>query len=184
VDTVLLVCGEKTADIFREMLIPHFFARCVHVVSASKARRIVTQQPYGLIVVCAPLPDEAAGQLADALARISGADVVLLGELPGEGAALCDGVVVLEKPVNRMLFTHTLLVLETARKKWQRLAEENRKLSLKLEEARLVGRAKCALVAYRQMTEEQAHHYIEKQAMDGRLPRREVAKDILSMFEG
>ena len=45
-------------------------------------------------------------------------------------------------------------------------------------------RAKWLLIERRGMTEAEAHRYIEKEAMDTRLPKREVARDILRTFEG
>lgn len=59
------------------------------------------------------------------------------------------------------------------------LQRENVRLNEKLEELRLVSRAKGALMRVLGMTEPQAHHYIEKQAMDLRATRREVARRIL-----
>ena len=46
-----------------------------------------------------------------------------------------------------------------------RVEKENTKLKKKLEELRLVDRAKCMLIAYEGMSETQAHRHIEKQAM-------------------
>jgi len=51
------------------------------------------------------------------------------------------------------------------------------------EEARLVYRAKEVLIEYLKMTESQAHRYIEKQAMDMRITRREVAESIIKTYE-
>ena len=48
---------------------------------------------------------------------------------------------------------------------------------------RLVDRAKCTLVQYLGFTEAQAHRYLEKQAMDMRMTRREVAEEILRTYE-
>ena len=42
------------------------------------------------------------------------------------------------------------------------LRQENIKLQKKIEEIRLVDRAKCALIQYLGLTESQAHKYIEK----------------------
>lgn len=50
-------------------------------------------------------------------------------------------------------------------------------------EARLIERAKEVLMEYLKMTEAQAHRYIEKQAMDMRITRREVAESILKTYE-
>ena len=53
-----------------------------------------------------------------------------------------------------------------------------------MEEIRLVDRAKCALIQYLSLTEPMAHRYIEKEAMDRRVSRREVAEGILRTYEG
>ena len=57
------------------------------------------------------------------------------------------------------------------------------KLQTKIEEIRLVNRAKCCLIQYLKFSEPQAHRYIEKQAMDTRQTRKEVAQRILSTYE-
>jgi response regulator NasT len=180
-DTALVVGGKATADALGKILAPRYCAGVVHAPSASRARQMASLQEWGLVVVSAPLPDEPAATLARDLARRCGAGVLLLEEAPSQDDGQ-DGVIALQKPVNRILFEHTLRILALTQSHLAALREENRKLTLKLEETRLVGRAKCALVAYRQMTEEEAHRYIEKQAMDSRQPRRQVARDILQVF--
>ena len=57
------------------------------------------------------------------------------------------------------------------------------RLQDKIEEIRLVSRAKCVLIEVLGMTEPQAHRYLEKQAMDLRCTRREVAQGVLSTYE-
>ena len=64
----------------------------------------------------------------------------------------------------------------------QALEEENRKLRQKLAEQTAVARAKCLLIEFAHMTEEQAHKYIEKQAMDSRLPKAEIASEIVRTY--
>jgi len=63
------------------------------------------------------------------------------------------------------------------------LKNENIKLQKKIEDIRLIDRAKCVLIQYLNMTEPQAHRYIEKQAMDMRITRAEVAQGILKTYE-
>lgn len=63
------------------------------------------------------------------------------------------------------------------------LEEETQKLRKKLDEIRLIDRAKCVLIEYEHLTERQAHRYLEKQAMDGRLSRRDVAVSLLREYE-
>ena len=52
----------------------------------------------------------------------------------------------------------------------------------KIQEIRLVTRAKWTLIQCLGMSEEEAHRYIEKQAMDNRISRREVAKRGLTTY--
>lgn len=63
------------------------------------------------------------------------------------------------------------------------LRRENEGLRLKVREAQAVGRAKCLLVERRNMTEQSAHRFIEKTAMDNRLTRYAVARDIITGYE-
>ena len=60
---------------------------------------------------------------------------------------------------------------------------ENTRLQKQIDDIRLVDRAKCVLIQYSDFTEQQAHRYIEKKAMDQRVSRREVAEDILRIYE-
>ena len=55
-------------------------------------------------------------------------------------------------------------------------------LEEKMQEIRLVNHAKWVLIEQLKMTEEQAHKYIEKQAMDRCITRRAVAENILSTY--
>ena len=61
--------------------------------------------------------------------------------------------------------------------------KENAKLQVKIDEIKLINRAKCVLMQYLKLTEPQAHRYIEKQAMDTRKTRKEVAQSILLRYE-
>ena len=79
-----------------------------------------------------------------------------------------------------------LTAVDFAVKSGERLSairSENRKLKDTISDLKLVDRAKCALIQYLNMTEADAHRYIEKQAMDKRLPRREIALRILNTYE-
>ena len=64
-----------------------------------------------------------------------------------------------------------------------RLEDENKKLQQKISEVRIVDRAKCILIQHLEMTERQAHHYIEKQSMDLRQSRIVTAQNILKTYD-
>lgn len=63
------------------------------------------------------------------------------------------------------------------------MRRENSQLKQKIEDIRIVDRAKCILISYLNMSEQEAHRYIEKQAMDLRTTRRAVAESLLRTYE-
>ena len=56
------------------------------------------------------------------------------------------------------------------------LAEE------KMQEIRIVNRAKWILITELKMTETDAHRYIEKQAMDRCVSKKEIAEEIIKTY--
>ena len=61
----------------------------------------------------------------------------------------------------------------------QMVNETRAAIEEKMEEIRIINRAKCLLIETRGMTEAEAHHYIEKEAMNSRRTREQVAEKIL-----
>ena len=52
-----------------------------------------------------------------------------------------------------------------------------------MEDIRFVNMAKCFLIEKLKMTEQEAHRYIEKQAMDRCVTKRVIAENILSTYK-
>jgi len=66
----------------------------------------------------------------------------------------------------------------------QEVQKENLKLKQKIEDIRIIDRAKCILISRLNLSEEEVHRAIEKQAMDMRTSKRAIAEDILKTHEG
>jgi response regulator NasT len=64
----------------------------------------------------------------------------------------------------------------------EELQAENRKLLRKLDELRIVSRAKCLLVAHKGMSEDEAHSYIERLAMDRRETKLAIAESVVKNY--
>lgn len=154
--------------------------------SGGDARRALLDAEYDLVLINTPLRDEFGHELA-AQAAQRGAGVLMLvrAGLEEEVATRVEdwGVLVLPRPLNRTAFYKSVKLLQAARRRVWHLLEENRRLREKMEELRVVARAKCVLIERLGLTEEQAHHCIEKQAMDRRATRRSVAEEILETCE-
>ena len=94
-----------------------------------------------------------------------------------------DGVIALADSTAPPQLLQLLQITLQSRRRFLGLRTENAALHNKLSELRLVNRAKCVLIQYLGIGEAQAHRYIEKQAMDRRMSRIEIAREILKTYE-
>lgn len=157
------------------------------VASGEEARRLLSVSEAALILINAPVVSELGHQLAVHAAQTTAAAVVLIvkAEQADEIEAQVEeeGVLVLSKPFPRASFFQTIRLALAARRRVLGLKNENLLLQKKMEEIRLVDRAKCVLIQYQGLTEPQAHRYIEKRAMDSRQTRGEVARQVIDSYE-
>ena len=155
--------------------------------SGSEARQWLIDNECDLLVINAPLRDEFGHELALMASESTTAGVVLLvkSELFDEIADKVEdaGVFMVEKPLNCTLYFQALRLASASTHRIRGLQSENEILKKKIEEIKLVDRAKRVLMQYLSMNEPQAHRYIEKQAMDMRMSRMEIAQSILRTYE-
>ncbi len=182
---LIVSAGEKGQAVLRDMLSASRFDRVTTVSNGSDARRALISQGYELVVINTPLTDEFGHELA-AHASAGGAGVIMLCKAEHAeqlGAALeREGVFVMSKPLVRPLFMQALHLVEMTQARMYELIVERDKLRRQLEDLRAVSRAKCLLIERLGWTEEKAHRHIEKQAMDLRISKREVAEEILKTY--
>ena len=93
------------------------------------------------------------------------------------------GVLLLSKPFSNTLFLQAIHLAAASNHRLQLLRQENARMQEKIAQVRLVSHAKCCLVEREQMSEDAAHRYIEKHAMDTRRSRAEIAQEILDSYE-
>lgn len=185
--SVLVVSpSDRITALFGELLPKGEFSRFVTVSSCGEAKRTMLNDDFDIVVVNAPLPDEFGTDFATDLVAESSAAVLLI--VPNEqypeisSRAESFGVMTVSKPLNKStLYTAMKLVYATA-VRLRIMDQKTKNLTAKMGEMRVVNRAKWALIESLGMTEEQAHHYIEKQAMDQRLPKGDVAVSILNTY--
>jgi response regulator NasT len=72
------------------------------------------------------------------------------------------GVMTLSKPATVQMVSQTLRGLCATRERMRRIEEKHKTVEEKIEELRLVNRAKWLLIECLNMTETDAHRYIEK----------------------
>ncbi|HEY8389816.1 MAG TPA: ANTAR domain-containing protein [Clostridia bacterium] len=154
--------------------------------SGAAARVMVLERDFDLCIINAPLKDELGSMLAQDIALNGTCQVILIvkAEIFEETAAKVEeaGVFCLSKPINQQMLWSVLRLAVAAYNKSLRMQRQNTELKSKLDDLKQVSRAKCLLIEKLNMSEQQAHRYIEKQAMDMRMTKIQVAKDIISKF--
>lgn len=182
--SVLLVSSmEKWNSVLMELLPASLYYPVKVVKTAGHARRCLLEQAYDMVIVNTPLPDDFGLQLAMDASRNSHAGVLMLvkGELfeEIEDKAVVCGVISLSKPTSRQMLEQHLRILRAIRERMRVSQRQQMTLEETIQEIRLINRAKWLLIRCRGMTEEEAHRYIEKQAMDQRISKGAVAKKLL-----
>lgn len=155
--------------------------------NAAEARRILLEQDFDMIVIDTPLKDEFGHMLSIYAAR-NPLTSVILAVKNDRVDEMCEkvqayGVMVLTKPIDDRIFTQTLNLMKAARYRMAVLKKENDDLQSKIEEIKLVDKAKCILIERFQYTEQAAHRAIEKKAMDRRMSRKDIARMIVKNSE-
>lgn len=159
------------------VLTPSSEAECLGVLARGGADfAVVVQREDGRGVKFA-LKCAAASEATVVFVPVRTLPKMLLDKLTAGGVCVLDAQA--DDGACEMFFGQ-LVSIRTA---YGALVRENAGLRRKVLEAQAVGRAKCLLVERRKMTEQAAHRFIEKTAMDNRLTRYAVAKDIIKGYE-
>lgn len=187
-ENVLIVsCSEKSMTFFSEVLSSNSIYQITAAKSCNEARRILLERDYDLVIINAPLRDESGENFARDIASKGTTQVILIVKSEFHEAvssvAEGDGVLTIAKPINKTVFWSALSLAKSARNRIRRMQDENAKLKQKIEDIRIVDRAKCILISLMKMSEKEAHRYIEKQAMDLRTSKRSVSEGILKTYE-
>ena len=186
--SVLIVSGnERAAASVGQLLCEENLTIADTAPDAAQALRKFRETGYDIVIINAPLPDSTGELLARTMLEESSAQVMLIVRSKMEAAIEKSlgsaGAFVVAKPLNRTVFVKGLHFMQAALARTGKVQSENAKLQRKLDEGRIIDRAKGILIKYLSMTEPQAHRYLEKQAMDLRLTKLEVAKNLLSTYD-
>lgn len=187
-NSVLVVSSsDKGIELLSQLLNANTVCSTATASSSGEARRMLNNFEYDLVVINAPLKDEFGDNLAVTVTEISASGVIIVvkSEIADDISAKVEdsGVLVVSKPIIKQVFFQSMKLALASKKRILGLKNENIHLQNKIEEIRLVTRAKCVLIQYLNMTESQAHRYIEKQAMDMRTTKDQIAKNILKTYE-
>ena len=92
------------------------------------------------------------------------------------------GVYVLPKPTAKPIVSQAIDWMIATRERLKKFEKKTMSTEEKMQEIRIVNRAKWVLIDGLKMTEADAHRYFEKQAMDRCISKREIAEEIIKTY--
>ena len=184
------VLTDSSTDSFNtsiSSLLPKSKYSTVHFVSSvSAAKRVIAERSYDFVIINSPLPDDTGTRFAIDVCNTGNTVVLLLvrAELHEDvyDKVAEHGVFTLSKPTSKPTILTALNWLTSAREMLNKTQKKTLSIEEKMEEIRIINRAKWLLISNLKMTEQDAHRHIEKQAMDRCIPKRKVAEEIINSY--
>ncbi|MCI5727525.1 MAG: ANTAR domain-containing protein [Clostridium sp.] len=185
---VLIVCSsEKGIKVYSDNIRSIGYTNIETVSNGQIARRKLIEDEFDLIVIDTPLKDEYGTDLAIKMTAKGSVGVILVVksvEADMISAKVEEyGVFVIPKPFTKPIFYQGVKFVATSLRRFNKLNDEKSKLLKKVEDIKRIDRAKCLLIENSNFTENSAHKYIEKEAMDNRVSKREIADKIINYYE-
>ena len=155
---LIVSSSQKAADYLQDILSRLRFSPVAYAVSIAEAKRRQLENQFDLVIINAPLPDDFGLEFAEALLTFP-------------------------RPGTRQSITSAIRLAAATHNRLSAFEKRAVKLESKMKEIRLVNRAKWLLIDRYNMSEEEAHKYIEKTAMDNCATRGEIAENIIRTYE-
>lgn len=190
-DRVYSVLVISSNERFNEQL-PELLDRVVYfpvdvAKSVAAAERLLVERSYDLVLINTPLPDDFGARFAIDVSVNTNTVALLFVKSDiyiGVYDKVADyGVFTIRKPLNSQMALQSLDFLKAARERLRCMEKKSLSLQEKMEEIKIVNQAKLLLISCLSMAEDEAHRYIEKQAMDRCVTRREIAENIIKTYK-
>ncbi len=157
------------------------------VTSAAAARESLSRGDFDILIIASPLPDEFGVRFAREVRARHTCEILVL--CPADryedtfARLMEEGILVVSRPLSAPVLTFALRTLFTMRERIRAATERTTSLEEKMAEIRKVNHAKWLLIDRLKMTEGDAQHYIERQAMNLRISKGRLADDIIRQYE-
>ena len=176
---------------FNEAILPllpeNEFGPIKEVKTTGEARRILADRSFDILPVNIPLTDQFGTRFALDAAESSTCGVLMCvkADVYEEvtDKVIDYGIFTLSKPTSSGVIHQILKNMYAMQERLKRMQKKNATLEERMEEIRIVNHAKWVLIQHMKMSESEAHRMIEKQAMDMRITKREVAEGIIKTYQ-
>ncbi|MGN0196877.1 MAG: ANTAR domain-containing response regulator [Candidatus Gastranaerophilaceae bacterium] len=183
---VLVVSGaDNTFAYFKKILPYESFDPILKANNSSEAKRFLLTNTVDILIIDAPLTDEFGIDLAQEYSQTSLGILIMVNSSLYEQVAYRVedlGIYTIIKPNSTENMYSAVKLLSAMHKKLAKMETKTKKLQEKMQDIKIINQAKIILIQKLNMSEESAHYYIEKQAMDIRLPKSKVAENIIRTY--
>ncbi|QFJ55346.1 ANTAR domain-containing response regulator [Pseudobutyrivibrio xylanivorans] len=187
-ERALIVCdNDKGTAFYKSFLKENGFIDMMTVESMPTAKRTILDYDFDICLINLPICGSNSTEHVIDIAEKNVCQIILLvkadyfEEITDQVADY--GIITVSKPINKQLFWQALKAAMAAQRRIGMAHKESVKLEKKLEELKTVSRAKLLLIVNDGMTEEEAHKYLERNAMDLRISRYQMALGVIEKYE-
>lgn len=181
--SVLLVSRDsKIVSQISAFLVPPLF-ELTTTSDFNEARRLATERSFNIIIA-----DSGDGYDTDFAINIADSYSTILLLVPNEHFDEISyrvegyGILTITKPFEPFYLYNMMKIAIAVQYKVQVLSSQTTKLKVKMEEIKQVNRAKMLLMQNMKMTEQEAHRYIEKEAMDRGMKKTAISEEIIKTY--
>lgn len=185
--SVLIVSENKNLNTTLNTLLDDKIYSTKHFAKGlNEARTMLSKKHYDFVIINAP--SELTPALRFTLSIFNEKEsIILLLVKANDYKAIYErtaehGIFLLAKPLSKQTLFTALSCMISARERIRSLEQEVHSAEEKAKELVLTNRAKWLLITKLSMSEEQAHRYIEKQAMDRCVSRKNISQEIITNY--
>ena len=149
----------------------------------NEARRLATERSFYIIIA-----DSGDGYDTDFAINLADSYSTILLLVPNEHFDEISyrvegyGILTITKPFEPFYLYNMMKIAIAVQYKVQVLSSQTTKLKVKMEEIKQVNRAKMLLMQNMNMSEQEAHRYIEKEAMDRGMKKTAISEEIINTY--
>lgn len=183
-NVIVISSNSSAAETLSAFLRESFHCQVTIAESARNAREIISRcRSFELALINSPLEDEAGIELAEYISEITAASCVVFvkSEHYEKISPRADrgDIILISKPFSKQSLYQVIKAISIAIRRSYVLYEENVKLERRIDEIKLIDTAKFRLMQYMNMTEAEAHSYLEQYAMKNRKKKTIAASEII-----
>lgn len=186
-ERALIVCdNDKGTSFYKSFLKENGFIDMMCEASLVTAKRTIQDYDFDICLINLPIGGTNSLEHVIDIAEKNVCQIMLFvkaeyyDEITDKVADY--GIITVSKPINKQLFYQSLRHAMAAQRRIGMAQRQNMKLEKKLEELKTISRAKLLLIVNEGMTEEGAHKFLEKEAMDSRISRYQMALEIIQKY--